>query len=452
MERALDFCRQYDMLPAGGLVLAAVSGGADSMCLVHWLASAAADGGFTVAAAHFNHRLRGAASDEDEAFVRDWCAGRGIPFFAGSGDVRAFAAANALGIEAAARALRYDFLERTADETGALRIATAHTADDDLETILLHLARGTGLRGLGGIPPVRGRVVRPLLQVTRDEVEAYLAAHGVPHREDATNASNDYARNRLRHRVVPVLKELNPAVREAAASAAELLRADEAYLAALAEDHIAAHVRGGRLDAAALAALPFPVASRVVRALCGGDLGAKHVKAALALAASPDPSAALSLPGMTLRREYGELVFAQEPESEAAFEPRTIAPGETVLLPACGLRATCEALTLAGKNGSIHKSFTTFLFKRETLCGKITLAPRRGADRIRLSEKGGTKAVRRLFIDKKIPVSRRGLIPVLSDEAGPIAVAFYGQDVRTFPAPGDAVIKVTIEEIDDDAR
>ena len=144
-----------DLLPDEGLILCAVSGGVDSM----YLLSTLFESGHAVAAAHFNHGLRGAEADRDEAFVRDFCAGRGIAFHAGRGDTRAYAARNRLGIEEAARTLRYAFLERTADICGAAVIATAHTADDNAETLLMHLTRGAGLHGLGGIP--RGARHRP---------------------------------------------------------------------------------------------------------------------------------------------------------------------------------------------------------------------------------------------------------------------------------------------------
>lgn len=154
------------LLPPGGGVLCAVSGGADSVYLLCRLCELRESLGLRVWAAHYNHCLRGAESDRDEAFVRDLCAGLGVEAYSGRGDVAAFARENGLGTEDAARRLRYAFLEQTADALGADAIATAHTADDNAETMLLNLARGAGLRGLCGIPPRRGRVIRPILGVT----------------------------------------------------------------------------------------------------------------------------------------------------------------------------------------------------------------------------------------------------------------------------------------------
>ena len=160
LEQALALTREYAMLSPGSTVLCAVSGGADSMCLLHWLSRRE---GITLHAAHFDHRLRGAESDADAAFVRDWCRENGIPFHLGSADVRARAGEAGRGIEETARDLRYAFLRKTARDLGGAVIATAHNADDNAETLLLHLVRGTGLQGLAGIPPRRDALVRPLL-------------------------------------------------------------------------------------------------------------------------------------------------------------------------------------------------------------------------------------------------------------------------------------------------
>ena len=157
-----------ELLPPEGRVLCAVSGGADSMALLHMLL---ARPGLTVCAAHFEHGLRGEASLADAAFVETWCRERGVPCLVGHGDTRRHAAAQRLGIEEAARELRYRFLEEAADSLGCAVIATAHNADDNAETLLLHLLRGSGAEGLRGIPPRRGRIIRPLLDMTRREIE-----------------------------------------------------------------------------------------------------------------------------------------------------------------------------------------------------------------------------------------------------------------------------------------
>ena len=165
-----DLIQTYDMLPSGGTVLCAVSGGADSMCLLAWLLELGPKYGCAVAAAHYNHGLRGAQGDADEAFVRDWCAGHSVPFYAGRGDVASAAKEHGWSIEEAGRNLRYAFLSETAEQIGALRVATAHNRGDNAETVLFNLARGSAARGAAGIPPVRGPYVRPLLWAQRADV------------------------------------------------------------------------------------------------------------------------------------------------------------------------------------------------------------------------------------------------------------------------------------------
>ena len=216
----MPWMQQQGMLPAAGeTVLCAVSGGRDSVCLLHYLASLGRRRGFAVAAAHYNHLMRPTAG-RDEAFVAGLCRELGVPLYVERGDVRAIARQEGWGVEEAGRRLRYDFLERTADAIGASRIATAHHLSDQAETVVLNLLRGTGPEGLAGIPPVRGRLIRPLLQTPRQEIEAYLTAHGLGHVEDETNDSMDFTRNRLRREVWPLLAQLHPAPERSIARAA----------------------------------------------------------------------------------------------------------------------------------------------------------------------------------------------------------------------------------------
>ncbi|HCI22097.1 MAG TPA: tRNA lysidine(34) synthetase TilS, partial [Clostridiales bacterium] len=242
------------LLPAGCTVLCAVSGGADSVCLLDLVRRL---GDVTVLCAHFDHGIRGAESARDAAFVEALCKEWGVPFFLGRGDVPAYAAANGLSIETAAREVRYAFLERTAKEQGADVIATAHNLNDNAETILFRMARGTGLRGLTGIPARRGRIVRPLLQTPRRDIEEYLTAHGIPHVEDSTNAETDAARNRIRLDVLPRLESIHPGAAAGITRMSETLAEDEAFLASLAEEKLA--LWGEAIPGAELCAVPRPV-------------------------------------------------------------------------------------------------------------------------------------------------------------------------------------------------
>ena len=439
--RVSDFAEKQGLLPRGSRVLVCISGGADSVALLHMLLSLVREREMTLFACHYNHSLRGPESDGDEAFVRSLCRRLEVPLEVGSGDVAARARERGLGIEECAREMRYEFFDRAAAAFGCDAIATAHNADDNLETLVFHLARGSGLKGLGGIPPRRGNIVRPLLCLTRAEIEEYLRENGLAHREDSTNASDDYARNLIRHRVLPVLRELNPRASEAALRTSLLLRKDEEFL-----NGMAAELIGGRdyLSAAELASCPEPVALRAVRQLGGEGMSAGHVRSVLALAAGPDPSGSVNIPGAVCRREYDRLFFERPEAAPEGFKPFTIAPGQQAEIPALGLTVTCETVTAPAE---INKSFTTFLFKTASLCGIMTIRPRNTGDGIRLSPRSGRKSLKKLFIEKKIPSRRRALVPVVSDDMGVLAVYGIGSDARSFAAPGDAAIKISFNNI-----
>ena len=429
---AAALIREYGMLPPGATVLCAVSGGADSMCLLHYLACR---DGLTVHAAHFNHRLRGAESDRDEAFVRDWCAARGIPFHAGSGDVAAEAKRLGQGLEETARALRYGFLSQLALRLGADRVATAHNAGDNVETVLMHLLRGSGLSGLTGIAPVRRQYVRPLLTTSRAEIEAYLAENRVPHVEDSTNRDEAFTRNRIRHRLIPLLEELAPGFSARMTEAIPRLRADDGFLDSLAQPLSQQARRQGDdllLPAAVLSRSPGPVAARAARLLLaraapeGYDCSAAHIEALLSLARSENPSGTRHLPhGLTARREYGTLILtrAAPPAPLAPFSP---AEG-TNPVPGAPWALVVEGAPWPG----------------------LTVRPRQTGDELTLPG-GHRRSLKKLFIDRKIPRLERETIPVAADEAGVVAVAGFGPNLAHPRHRRVAFIKLEQEDDEND--
>ena len=442
IEKILKFADEFDMLPESGLVLACVSGGADSMTLFDALLKISKKRGFTVAAVHYNHKLRGGEADRDEAFVKDYCKTRNTAFFCGSGDVRAHAREFGLSIEEAARDKRYVFFCMTAEKAGAVGIATAHTAEDNAETIIMNLVRGAGAAGLSGIPPVREmlhkKIIRPMLRVSREEVMRYIAENGIPFAEDSTNSRNIYTRNKVRNIVMPVLRELNPRISEAEAAASELIRTDDEYLSKIADAYIADNCPDQTADAARLLSLPFAISGRVIRKLCSEKrLSYNHVKAVLELCEKGGPSSRLSLPGMTVYREYENVVFA-EAGGGFCFDPVPITEGETLI---SGLRMSVLCKTVIC-DGTFNKSFTSFLFKRVDICGKISVRPRREGDFIKLNGQNGAKALKKLFIERRIPAGKRALVPIVADETGVLAVFGIGMGSRAVPALGDVAVQI----------
>ena len=232
------FMERWHMLPpSGGVMLVAVSGGRDSVCLLHYLAAMPRD--FSVAAAHLDHGQRPTAG-RDVAFVEELCRSLDVPLTVERADVPALARERGVGLEEAGRMARYDFFRRTADRLGAQRIATAHHAADQAETVVLNLVRGTGMQGLAGIPPVRGRIVRPLLETSREDIETYLEVHRLSHVEDETNRDTALRRNLLRREVMPRLAELHDGAAANICRTAELLRQEDAFLDSLAADYLPA--------------------------------------------------------------------------------------------------------------------------------------------------------------------------------------------------------------------
>ena len=443
--RALAYADQNQLLPPGQTVLCALSGGSDSMALLTVLREWASVRSLTVQAAHYNHRLRGAESQRDEAFVRDWCRTLGIPLTVGSGDVAQAAAQTGRGLEETARAMRYAFLEQTARQIGAAAIATAHNADDNAETVLLHLVRGTGLDGLTGIPPRRGRIIRPLLAASRSSIETYLTHQGIPHVEDSSNQDPAFARNRLRRDVLPVLRALNPGFTDTLAANLTHLRADRDFLQDLARPYAnaAQPAPGGlRLPLASLTQPPRPVAVRVIRQvlerLDRWQISAVHLDAILALADGTSPSARLPLPhGLTVQRQYDALLFLSQPPQAPArnFTPLSLTgPGLVTL--SSGWQAEIRAVFCpdAPDQGP-------FLCHLAELTFPLTLRPRQPGDHLRLPGRPD-KSLKKWYIDQKIPRPLRDLLPVVTDARGLIAAAGLGPEASRCARPGQSALRL----------
>lgn len=440
-DKILDWCRREQLLPAGSRVVCALSGGADSVALLHCLLSLRETLGIQVAAAHFNHCLRGAESDGDEAFVRELCASWSVELAVGRGDVTAQARTAGQSVEEAARRLRYDFL---LSQPGL--IATAHHADDQVETVLLNLLRGTGLKGLGGMAPRRGRIVRPLLPVTRAEVEAYLLAHGLPHREDCSNETDGALRNRLRHQITPLLRAENPALAQSVLRMTELLRRDEAYLEAETQTLLDRAARPEGWDCQTLREAPAVLRRRAIRQILEIPKPAMaHVDAVEGLLHSLEGSASVNLPGgVTARREYG-LLRLERDGGAVSFAPVRLTAGERAFLPGPDLWVSIEGPVILEHEVDFLSTFA-LKYDRMDSVKSICVRPRQTGDVLRLP--GGERSLKRLMIDRKIPARRRELVPVAADEQGILAVYGLGADSARTARPGDraVLIKMRSEE------
>lgn len=424
LNKLLAFIRRYEMLRQGDHVVCAVSGGADSVALLFALYLLREKLDITLSAAHFNHHLRGEESDRDEAHVRALCDRYDIPLHVGSGTVQP----GKKGLEAAARDARYAFLRSLPG-----KIATAHTADDNAETVLMHLVRGTGLKGLGAIAPINGVLIRPMLDVTRQEVLSFLNEYSLSYVDDSTNNTDQFLRNRLRHHVMPLLTCENPGIARNLSALALRLRQDEECLAEMAAVDVLP-------DVPALRQMAPSVRSRVISNFlqdCGvPEPEAAHIALVEKLIFSDKPSARASLPnGTVILRSYDKL---ENKRPEETLKSVALSLSEPVVLPDLGLRVICSP-ALEARN--TPECFTV------VPCGKIILRSRLPGDAMRLP--GGTKELKKLFIDKKIPAGRRMQIPVIADDTGVLGVFGFGANLdRHIQSP--AAVEIRFEMLDTD--
>ena len=376
LNKLLSLIREQEMVQPGDTLVCAVSGGADSVALLFALYLLKEKLGIRLEAAHFNHHLRGEESQRDEAFVAQLCDRYDIPLHRGGGEITP----GKKGLEAAARDARYAFLRSIPG-----KIATAHTADDNAETVLMHLIRGTGLKGLGGITPIHGKVIRPMLKVTRQDVEAFLEEWCLNHIEDSSNETDAFLRNRIRHHIMPLLARENPKIAESLSQMALRLRLDEEFLWEQTNSTALPGVESLKI-------MPKALRSRALEAFLK-ESGVKepeesHIALAESLVYSEKPSARASFPGgVTIARNYDRLeVLTEETELAEILLP---CPGEAQLP---GLRVTCGP---AGEFLNTPDAFTV------SPVGQIRIRARKSGDRICLS--AGSKSLKKLFIDRKIP-------------------------------------------------
>src|SRR5271157_2775103 len=514
-SKVLHYIRERGLMRAGDRVAVAVSGGADSVAMLRVLLELQAELGIVLAVAHFNHRLRGADSEADEAFVADLARHYGLEFFASRADVREHALAGKVSVEAAGRELRYGWLTRLAREQRFESVATAHTLDDQAETVLLKFLRGAVTRGLAGIYPILAvrnrdsspdrlsnatpdsncaaesfstsglptddegqdpsraaaagfepgalapgegvsrmeprsgdevRIVRPLLCVTRDEVEAYLTSLGQPWREDESNLDHRFARNRVRHELLPLLeREYNPNIRQVLSDTAALARAEEEYWQALVERELEARQgtkpaeispginRGTpaagdgtaeavplqtraaerRLSLATFQALPLALQRRLLRRFAESEelaLDFEHVEKLLRCAQGGLARTELPRGWLAVRRgECLELLAPQPEPAGVGYEYNLPIPGE-VLIAEIGL--TLRAMVV--REEFAHESGATDTWLSAELIGpELTVRNWRPGDRFRPVHRGSQEKLKRLFAEKHIPAEQRPSWPVV---------------------------------------
>ena len=440
---------QFHTYP-GDRLLCAVSGGLDSMCLLDFVLRLAE--GMTlkreVRAAHFNHHLRGETADQDEAFVRGYCAERGVPLTVGQGDVRSLAAREGLSLEEAARKARGEFLENTAREQNCRWILTAHHAGDNAETVLLNLIRGTGLKGLCGIPPRRDPYLRPFLTLGREDLAEYAAARNIPHIEDETNGDPAAAsRNLVRLEIMPLLQKLNPRAVEHINQTAGQLRTVDASLEEEARKRTAhVEVQDGRvvLSADALFQAAEAVRPRMLLRLFDllgvgrRDVGAVHLNAVLAMVSHTEQGreSRLSLPhNVTARYCRRRLILETRPQ------PLT----EVQLLPDQPLRWGDYTLTLLDRREGEGIALRD---RRPEESQAVSVGPCPAGDRLTLPGAKGSRTIKRLCLDRRVTLEERDRLPAVYAGGQLAAVWRLGVDQAFLPEEGKPVRFIQVAKLE----
>ncbi len=460
LDRVRRTIRRHHLATPETRVLAAVSGGPDSVALVHLLRELHERGELQLAGlAHLNHQLRDAAS-LDEQFCLELAAGAGVPIEIDREDVAARAARERRSLEDAARAARYEFLERARVRRGAAVVALGHTRDDQAETYLLRLLRGAGVRGLAAMHPQAGVMIRPLLDCRRADLREFLGARGIPFVIDESNADVAIPRNRVRAELLPLLeRRFNPAIVEVLADQAAAARDEWLWLEAAAEQLRAESwdAEGATLDATALAAAPRALCRYVLwramtRAAGGRPLGFEHVEAAMALLEPGGEGHGIDAPGHRVERVGATVVLRSRPAGATGrsapvrtnlFSYSLSIPGE-VLVPEAGRLVSAEL-----ENGSRPAEPGVAVRVRQDAVGcRLAIRNRRAGDRFRPAGLDGHKRLQDFFVDRKVPRAERDQVPIVVDEQDRIVwVGGYALDEAfrvTDPAQGVIILRLKV--------
>lgn len=439
-EKVKATIKEYEMVNRGDKVLVALSGGADSVCLTHILKGLSNELKIEVYAAHLNHGIRGGEAEHDEMFAKAFCDKIGVPFISKTVKVEEVAAAEGLGVEEAGRKERYAFFGEVCRMGGQNVIATAHNRDDLAETVLMRIIRGTGIDGLSGIKFVReDGVVRPLLKISRAEIEEYCRENSLSYCTDSTNADNNYTRNRIRNELIPYIKEnFNPNIIETLANLSQSAGHDSDFLEGYAKrlyqrignpmphrKPVVLHIESVKMvDNAILARLIMAAA----REAMGQDfrLEKRHIEDILSLM-DKETGTMLSLPkGLTVCVKYGWIEFVNNNETEMRQAPKYFGNEyASEIEPGNGYKIEGRSGTVFVKRvllSEYKKSRGDILLDESKISGTVVLRNRRKGDRMAVFADGRSKKIKSIFIDMKLPRQVRDDIPLICQGSEVLAI------------------------------
>lgn len=447
-ESVLVYLRENALLERGMHICVCFSGGVDSSVLLRILLSLREELGLRLSACHFHHGIRGEEADRDEAFCASVCRELDLPFYRGGADVPALARESGKSPEEAARDARYAWFADLGKKEGIDRFATAHHKNDQAETVLFHLLRGTTVAGLRGIPPKRGNVIRPLLALSRGEIEAYARERGISYCTDETNFSEKYTRNYIRRTLLPGMEKVNPAVTEAILRLSRYASEDDAALQALLPPYQTTQP---------VSDLPMAllrrVAARNYAITTGKTLCYTHLdEICRSVQRGKDGFVGLPggyravLSGGTLRYEV------DSPRLLPVPVPGVLQEGTTLLCDGAlrvMLRRSGEPIPacLSADGEFVYNLSTESPLSCDGIYGMIRYRCRQNGDRLRM--RGVNRSIKKLFSESKVPVSLRDRIPVFYDDEGVFCVPFVGVADRVYvrePSPASLVLRVEIAD------
>lgn len=424
-DKLLETIREYNLIDKGELVLIGVSGGADSTALLHLLASLKEEFEINLHVAHLNHLLRKGDAELDARYVQGLAQNLKVPVSIESFDVQAYAGETGKGIEEAAREARYDFFSRTAKKVGAKKIAVGHTADDNVETFLMRLLRGSGIRGLCGIPPKRGMIIRPMIKIWRKEIEEYVGGLKLVPRRDHTNYESKFMRNRVRMKLIPQLKIYNLNIKEIILQTILLLTEDAEYLDRKTEEALAAALLAAKeneliLDLSRVTRLDLPIQGHLVRKAIERvkgnltELSYAHVQNILENMSIKEKWENHLPGGATVLIQKDKILFTRErprPNLKKEFSYTLSVPGE-VEIDEIGKRMRVSLLETVSVE-EVSQDAKVGYVDYSSLAKQLIVRNRNEGDRFVPLGMRGTKKVQDFFIDEKVPLEERDFIPMV---------------------------------------
>jgi tRNA(Ile)-lysidine synthase len=455
LKKIRDTIHLYTMTDPGDMVIAAVSGGPDSVCLLDALHQLSKDLEISLVVAHYNHGLREKEDEAETRLVHDMAVSLNLPFETGKAD---HLRGQDSSVEERAREARYGFLEGVRDKHMAGKIALGHTLNDQAETVLMRIIRGSGPPGLAGIPPVRGKgIIRPLIGVKREEIMDYLKARRLPYAFDSSNTDKRYLRNRIRLELLPMMQDYEPQVIDKLCRLADIIREEDLFIESMASDWVD---KEGRPDAegsisiplSSFVSLPGPLRNRVARHILkriGRSLrkiGYDHIQAVLGLADGGESQSMITLPnGLRVRKVYNSLEFASGPGQEFHEYSYLIESPGIYYMEAIDRTILLEETDIKGDGFKEGLGDTAHLDAAKVQYPLIVRNFRPGDRIIPLGMKGHKK-VKDLFIDLKIPSDIRAMTPILTSRDCPVWICGYRIDDRFKVTPStERVLKVTVK-------